>query len=126
MIKGKLSYLSPEQALGQMVDHQSDVYALGLVLYEILTARRVYQFDSDIEAIRTIPEMEITPVNQIRPEIPDGLNRIIMKCLIKDKTIRYADARELHDDLIRLKAELQIPYDASDLSNFMRKTFAHE
>ena len=125
VIKGKLGYLSPEQALGQAVDNQSDIYALGLVLYEILTARRVYQFDSDIEAIRTIPEMDITPVNQIRTDIPDGLSRIIMKCLSKDKSIRYADARELHDDLISLKAQLQIPYDASDLSNFMRKTFEH-
>ncbi len=125
VIKGKLSYLSPEQALGQTVDHQSDVYAMGLVLYEILAATRVYQFDSDIEAIRTIPEIAIRPINQIRPDIPDGLNHIIMKCLEKDKTTRYADARELHDDLIRLKAELQIPYDASDLSTFMRKTFEH-
>ena len=126
VIKGKLSYLSPEQALGQQVDHQSDVYALGLVLYEILSGRRVYQFDSDIEAIRTIPEMEIPPVSQVRPDIPDGLSHIISKCLCKDKKERYADARELHDDLILLKAQLQIPYDASDLSTFMRKTFQHE
>jgi hypothetical protein len=125
VIKGKLSYLSPEQAMGQPVDHQSDVYAMGLVLYEILTARRVYQFDTDIEAIRTIPEMVIDPINQVRSDIPEGLNRIIMKCLEKDKQSRYGDARELHDDLIRLKAELQIPYDASDLSTFMRKTFEH-
>lgn len=125
VIKGKLSYLSPEQALGQVVDHQSDIYALGLVLYEILTARRVYQFDSDIEAIRTIPEMQIRPITQIRPDVPDGLSAIIQKCLQKEKTLRYKDARELHDDLISLKATLQIPYDASDLSNFMRKTFEH-
>jgi tRNA A-37 threonylcarbamoyl transferase component Bud32 len=104
VIKGKLGYLSPEQALGQPVDLQSDVYALGLVLYEILTASRVYQFDTDV---------------------PDGLHKIIMKCLEKDKKSRYADARELHDDLFSLKAKLQISYDASDLSNFMRTTFGH-
>ncbi len=125
VIKGKLSYLSPEQALGQMVDNQCDIYSLGLVLYEILAARRVYQFDSDIEAIRTIPEMEIRPITQIRPDVPDGLQAIIQKCLQKDKALRYSDARELHDDLIGLKAALQIPYDASDLSDFMRKTFEH-
>jgi len=125
VIKGKLSYLSPEQALGQPVDLQSDVYALGLVLYEILTASRVYQFDTDIEAIRIIPEMVITPLINIRPDIPDGFHQIIMKCLEKDKKSRYADARELHDDLFGLKAKLQISYDASDLSNFMRTTFGH-
>ena len=125
VIKGKLSYLSPEQALGQPVDLQSDIYALGLVLYEILTASRVYQFDSDIEAIRTIPEMTITPLINIRPDIPDGFHQIIMKCLEKDKKSRYADAREMHADLMRFKARMQISYDASDLSNFMRTTFGH-
>jgi eukaryotic-like serine/threonine-protein kinase len=125
VIKGKLSYLSPEQALGQAVDHQSDIYALGLVLYEILTAERVYQFDSDIEAIRTIPEREIVPVAQIRPDVPEELDHIVSTCLQKDQRLRYADARALHDDLIGLKARLQMPFDSSDLSNFMRKTFAH-
>jgi tRNA A-37 threonylcarbamoyl transferase component Bud32 len=125
VIKGKLSYLSPEQALGQPVDQQSDIYALGLVLYEILTAKRVCHFDSDIEAIRTIPEMVIAPLIDVRPDIPLELSQVIMKSLEKEKSARYRDARELHDDLMRLKAKLQIPYDASDLSNFMRTTFGH-
>ena len=125
VIKGKLSYLSPEQALGQPVDQQSDIYALGLVLYEILTAKRVCHFDSDIEAIRTIPEMVITPLIEVRSDIPLELSQVVMKSLEKSKTSRYRDARELHDDLLRLKAKLHIPYDASDLSNFMRTTFGH-
>lgn len=123
VIKGKLSYLSPEQALGQPVDHQCDIYALGLVLYEILTASRVYQFDSDIDAIRTIPEMEIQPLKNVRPDIPDGFNDIVMKCLEKDKRLRYSDAGQFHDDIVRLKSELQISYDSSNLSKFMRTTF---
>lgn len=125
VIKGKLSYLSPEQAMGHPVDLQCDIYALGLVLYEILTAARVYQFDSDVEAIRTIPKMTITPLINVRPDVPDGFSQIIMKCLEKDKRSRYADAREMHDDLMRFKTKLQISYDASDLSNFMRTTFGH-
>ena len=107
------------------MDQQTDVYALGLVLYEILTAVKVYRFDSDIEALRTIPEREIAPVNQICSDVPEGLNRIIMKCLQKDKQLRYTDAKELNEDLVGLKACLQISYDESDLSNFMRKTFNH-
>ena len=98
-------------------------YALGLTLYEILTASHVYQFDSDFDAIRTIPEMQITPLNHVRPDVPAGLNSIVMKCLEKDKALRYADARQLHDDLAQLKARLLLSYDASDLSNFMRTTF---
>jgi hypothetical protein len=124
VVKGKLGYLSPEQAMGRSVDRQCDIYALGLTLYEILTASRVYQFDSDIDAIRTIPEMQITPLNHVRPDVPDGLNSIVMKCLEKDKALRYADARQLYDDLTQLKARLLLSFDASDLSNFMRTTFS--
>lgn len=123
VVKGKLGYLSPEQAMGRSVDRQCDIYALGLTLYEILTASRVYQFDSDIDAIRTIPEMQITPLNHVRQDVPDGLSGIVMKCLEKDKALRYADARQLHDDLAQLKDRLLLSYGASDLSNFMRKTF---
>lgn len=123
VVKGKLNYLSPEQAMGRSVDQQCDIYALGLTLYEILTASRVYQFDSDIDAIRTIPEMQITPLKDVRPDVPDGLNSIVMKCLEKDKALRYADARQLHDDLAQLKARLLLSYDAFDLSTFMTTTF---
>lgn len=122
VIKGKLAYLSPEQALGRPVDQRADIYALGLVFYEILSGQRLYQFDSDIEAIRTIPEMVIPPLRSLRPELPEGLERIVMKCLEKDKSRRYADAMALHDDLMQLKIKLQLAYDASDLSNFMQMT----
>lgn len=123
VIKGKLAYLSPEQALGQVVDQQADIYALGLVLYEILSGTRLYTFDSDIEAIRTIPELEIQPLKEVREDIPDVLNAIVMKCLEKDKSRRYQDARLLYDDLSEMKNNLQMAYDSSDLSNFMRTTF---
>ena len=123
VIKGKLAYLSPEQALGQVVDQQADVYAMGLVFYEILTGTRLYNFDSDIEAIRAIPELEICPLKQMREDIPEMLNDIVMKCLAKDKTQRYPDANALYDDLNKMKTKLQMAYDSSDLSNFMRTTF---
>jgi serine/threonine protein kinase len=123
VIKGKLAYLSPEQALGQVVDQQADIYAMGLVFYEVLSGTRLYNFDSDIEAIRTIPELEIHPLKQVRDDIPDALNAIVMKCLDKDKNRRYPDAKALFDDLNEMKNNLQMTYDASDLSNFMRTTF---
>lgn len=122
VIKGKLAYLAPEQALGQAVDHRADIYALGLVFYEILTGKRLYQFDSDIEAIRTIPEMEIPPLKSVRPELAEALSRVVMKCLAKNKAERYADALVLYNDLAQLKVDLQMPYDTSNLARFMRQT----
>jgi hypothetical protein len=126
VIKGKLGYLSPEQAMGRPADKQCDIYALGLVLYEILTATRVYQVDSEIEAVRVIPEMQITPLKNVRPDVPDDVNRIVMKCLEKDRSLRYADARRLHDDLLQVKSRHRISYDANDLANFMKRTFTPE
>jgi predicted Ser/Thr protein kinase len=123
VIKGKLAYLSPEQALGDVVDHKADIYALGLVFYETLTGKRVYQFDSDMEAIRTIPRLEIEPLNNLKPEVPGELNRIVMKCLEKTKESRYQTASELNTDLTAFKKEHRMTFDASDLASFMKKYF---
>ena len=123
VIKGKLAYLSPEQALGKSVDRTADIYALGLVFYETLTGKRVYQFSGDIEAIRGIPKMEIDPLMNAMPQVPRELNRIVMKCLEKKKDLRYQSASAVYADLAALKKELQITFDASDLGDFMKKNF---
>ena len=123
VIKGKLAYLSTEQALGQPVDHRADIYALGLVFYETLSGKRVYRFTSDIEAIRAIPKMEIEPLINARPEVPGELNRIVMKCLEKNVELRYQSASALHADIVSLRKGLKITFYASDLANFMKKNF---
>jgi len=126
MIKGKSSYLSPEQALGQAVDHQTDIFAFGIVFYEILSGRRLYNFASDIEAVRSIPEMEIVPIRELRPDIPKKLNSIVMKCLEKDKKVRYQTTKEVLVDLISLRRSLDQTYDESKLSDFMNNHFREE
>jgi serine/threonine protein kinase len=123
VIKGKMAYLSPEQALGGPVDHRADIYALGLVFYETLTGKRVYRFSSDIEAIRAIPKMEIDPLDRAMPQIPIELNRIVMKCLEKEQDLRYQSASALYADLGAMRRELKITFDASDLGEFMNKNF---
>lgn len=123
VIKGKLSYLSPEQASGEQADHRADLYALGLVLYETLNGKRIYQFDSDLEAIRAIPTMEIEPLKNLRPDVSEELNRIVMKCLEKKKDFRYQTASDLYTDLTALKKELKITFDVWDLANFMKTYF---
>jgi serine/threonine protein kinase len=123
VVKGKMAYLSPEQALGEPVNHQADIYALGLVFYETLTGKRVYRFSSDVDAIRTIPKMDIEPVRNLVPEVHEELNRIVMKCLEKQKDLRYQSVSALYDDLAAFKKELKITFDASDLADFMKTNF---
>jgi len=126
VIKGKLSYLSTEQALGEPVDCRADIYALGLVFYETLTGKRVFQFASDLEAIRAIPKMDIEPLINARPEVPEELNRIVMKCLERDKDLRYQSAAELHADLETFRKALKITFNASDLARFMKENFGKD
>jgi serine/threonine protein kinase len=123
VIKGKLAYLSPEQVLGKPVDHRADIYALGLVFHEMLTGKRVYQFDNDFEAIRAIPKMEIEPLTNLAPEVPEELNRIVMKCLEKEQEQRYQSASALYTELAAFKREYKMPFDASDMVVFMKKHF---
>jgi uncharacterized membrane protein affecting hemolysin expression len=123
VIKGKLSYLSTEQALGEPVDGRADIFALGLVFHETLTGKRVFQFANDLQAIRAIPKMEVEPLINIRPDVPEELNRIVMKCVERDKDSRYQSASALHADLVKLRKGLKITFDASDLADFMKQNF---
>ena len=126
VIKGKLSYMSPEQARGQAVDHRTDIYALGIVFYEILSGEKLYRFANEIEAIRLIPEKEIEPIMDIRPDIPPDLNTIVMKCLEKDKRMRYQSVQELRDALLEFKTKHNIVYDRLRLANFMKQHFGSD
>jgi hypothetical protein len=123
VVKGKMAYLSPEQALGEPIDHRADIYALGLVFYETLSGRRVYTFKNDIDSIRTIPKMDIKPLSMSVPDIPEELNRIVMKCLEKQKDYRYQSASAVNTDLLKFKKEQKLTFDASDLADFMEKKF---
>jgi serine/threonine protein kinase len=123
VVKGKMAYLSPEQALGEPIDHRADIYALGLVFYETLTGKRVYTFENDIDAIRTIPKMDIEPLSKSVPDSPEELNHIVMKCLEKQKDNRYQSASAVYTDLLTLIKEQKFTFDASDLADFMKKTF---
>jgi serine/threonine protein kinase len=123
VVKGKMAYLSPEQALGEPIDHRADIYALGLVFYETLTGKRVYSFKNDIDAIRSIPKMDIKPLSMSVPDIPDELNHIVMKCLEKQKDNRYQSASAVNADLLKFRKEQKLTFDASDLADFMKKMF---
>ena len=126
VVKGKMAYLSPEQALGESIDHRADIYALGLVFHETLTGKRVYRFSSDIEALQTIPKMDIEPVRDLVPDLPDELNRIVMKCLEKQKDLRYQNASDLDADLAAFRKELKTSFDAADLADYMKNIFKQD
>jgi serine/threonine-protein kinase len=109
VLEGKVQYMSPEQARGAAVDRRSDVFSLGIVLWEMITMRRLFQADNDLAAIQRILHANVPRPSTLRPECPPELDRITAKALASEADARYQTADELARDL----AELPAPQGAS-------------
>ncbi|HEX5746136.1 MAG TPA: protein kinase [Archangium sp.] len=99
VIKGKLAYMPPEQVRAESLDRRVDVYALGVVLYELLTGHKPYEAESDVGLMRAILFQSLMPAVQFRPELPDSMRRIMGRALAKDREQRYPDCHALQSDL---------------------------
>jgi eukaryotic-like serine/threonine-protein kinase len=100
---GTAAYMSPEQALGRQVDTRSDLFSFGIVLYEMCTGRSPFAGDTTGELlIAIVQQVQVTPA-RLNPDVPDGLARIIDRCLEKDRDLRYQHAGEIRADLKRLQ-----------------------
>ncbi|SEL60700.1 serine/threonine protein kinase [Stigmatella aurantiaca] len=99
VIKGKLSYMPPEQLRAKNLDRRVDVYALGVVLYELLTFRKPYSAPSDVALMHAILYELPTPAVQHRPDLPVALQRILARAIAKDRDQRYPDCHSLQADL---------------------------
>ena len=100
---GTAAYMSPEQALGRQVDTRTDLFSFGITLYEMCTGRSPFAGDTTGELlISIVQQVQITPV-QLNPDVPEGLARIIGRCLAKDRDLRYQHAWEIRVELKALQ-----------------------
>jgi len=106
-IMGTTSYMSPEQARGQELSYPSDVFSLGIVLYEMVTGELPFGGDSPIDIMHAIAFEEARPVTVIRKNLPSDLHRIIARCLRKRPEDRYPDSGAMAADLKHLKADIE-------------------
>jgi serine/threonine-protein kinase len=105
VVAGTLSYMSPEQALGQAIDHRSDVFSLGVVIYEMVSARLPFEGDSMSEVVDKIVHSDAPPISRLNYAVPAELERIARKCLEKEPDRRYQSMRELLTDLRNLQRD---------------------
>ncbi len=103
IVMGTVQYMSPEQALGREIDQRSDIFSFGIVLYEMCTGRAPFKGISATETIDRIVHEDPQPIARLNHEVPADLERIVRKCLEKDKSFRYQSARDIIVDLQSVK-----------------------
>ncbi|HSE98298.1 MAG TPA: protein kinase [Blastocatellia bacterium] len=105
-IMGTPAYMSPEQAEGQRVDHRSDIFSFGVLMYEAITGQRPFKGSSYASVISSLLKEEPEPISEIRPETPYLLSRLVKQCLSKDRRRRYQAMREVSTILKEAKAQV--------------------
>ena len=122
-LKGKVAYMSPEQCVGEAVDRRSDVFSLGIVLYELATVRRLFKGDNDFLTMTSIVLGHIPAPSKFRPDLPPELEDIILKALGNKPGERYASADEMRLALEQLAAKLGLRTSSTTLADYVKQQF---
>jgi serine/threonine protein kinase len=121
-LRGKLLYMSPEQAWGKPMDRRSDVFSLGIVFYEMVTDHRPFLGNSEMSILEMVRECRVAKPSTLNPAVPEKLENVIMMALARDPDDRYQDAAEMYRDLERVLHEWQPPQ-AGAVARFLEGLF---
>jgi hypothetical protein len=119
VVKGKVAYMPPEQLQARPMDGRVDVYALGIVLYELLTGKRPFEAVTDVSMMQAILFEPFVPAVKRRPDLPESMQRILERALAKDREQRYPDCRAFQADLERFVVTLGEPVGAYQISRLV-------
>jgi eukaryotic-like serine/threonine-protein kinase len=122
VIKGKFAYLSPEAALGEDVDSRTDIFSVGIMLWELLASQRLFYGESDYQTVKNVQDAKIPPLSQINQKVPLELERIVNKALARDPGERYATAREFGQDLSTFMFNFAQPVSGYDIATIVQDT----
>jgi len=119
-LKGKVAYMPPEQLRGEPLDRRTDVFALGVVLYELIGGKRPWSADNEVALIGQMMTTDAVPLGELRPDAPEELVAIVHKALAKDRAARYQSCNELLVDLEALIVQMGQSITQSRLADFVR------
>jgi TonB family protein len=125
-LKGKLQYMSPEQAWGRVVDARSDIFSLGAVLFEMLTGERLFAGESEISVLESVREGKVRGVRNIAGQVPVELDAVVAKALAKDPDERFQSAGEMQQELEAILYSLKPTPVEATLTEYMRSIFGEE
>lgn len=120
-LKGKLQYMSPEQAWGKKVDRRTDIFSLGIVLYEMLTGERLFCGDTDLTILEQVRDARSEPPSVKNPDVPKRVDQIVLKALAKNPQDRYQNASEMEKDVNSVLYSFQPAPGPADLAIFMHR-----
>lgn len=124
VLKGKYPYMSPEQASGQAIDGRSDLFALGVVMWELLTGRRLFKGESDMMTLRLVKDCQVPKPSQINPKLPPGLDEVVLQALATTPDKRYPDCGAFRLALEDYILQQRLPASTAHLSAFLRELYA--
>ncbi|HYV41337.1 MAG TPA: protein kinase, partial [Thermoanaerobaculia bacterium] len=125
-LKGKVPYMSPEQAWGKPVDQRSDIYSLGTVLFEMLTGRKLFQGDSDLNVLEKVRAGEVVLPSSLNPDVPPGLDAAVLKALAREPDERYLRTSDMLRDLEAVLGTYEPPPSSADLAIHVRRLETEE
>ncbi|HEX9457881.1 MAG TPA: TonB family protein [Thermoanaerobaculia bacterium] len=120
-LKGKLQYMSPEQAWGRTIDRRSDIFALATVLFEMLTARKLFSGDNELSILEQVREARVTPPSHYNDEVTPQIDAIVLKALQKDPANRYQTAGEMQRDLDAILYSFKPTPASADVAIYMHR-----
>lgn len=126
VLKGKFEYMSPEQVNGLDLDGRSDVFSVGILLWEMLSGRRLFKTDSDVQTLDRIRKGEIPRLSEVSSRVPEALEAIVFDALAIDRDQRFPDAATMQSDLANFLAPRSPDELRVELSKFMKELFAEE
>ncbi|MEO0815646.1 MAG: serine/threonine-protein kinase, partial [Myxococcota bacterium] len=120
IVKGKFAYMSPEQAMAKELDGRSDIWALGVVLYQLISRELPFRGSSDIDTLRRVVAGQLTPIQEVAPDTPKPLVDIIERAMQSDRDVRYQSASEGAADCREFVSRSKRTVDSRLLAAYMR------